>query len=222
MNTLFFLALLSLPGAAPELKLPAEVKAEPAEFARVPAETTGKQVKWISLDRGLALFPVDLLKDSRTAVVTARNPGRYRLLAVTAAGDEISDPAICTVVVGEPPAPEPGPAPGPTPQPSPLARAWVVVIEETSESAASRGAFWADRDLVAYVKAKGWKVRVADKDARDARGQVPADLAPYIARAKTRTLPHLMVVDPEGNPVAEGTLPASAAELLVALKKIGG
>lgn len=215
------LLLLLAPCAAPELKVPAEVKAEPAEFARVSAETTGKTVKWVSLDKGLALFPADLLKDSRTAVVIARNPGRYRLLAITANGDEISEPAMCVVVVGDAPVP-PGPAPGPEPQPGPLARVWVVVIEETSASAASRGAFWADRDLVAYIEAKKWKVRVADQDAQDSKGQTPKDLAPYIARAKTKALPHLMIVDPSGKPIAEGTLPATPAELLAELKKIGG
>ena len=77
LGLVLFIASL---GEAATLKLPAEVKGAPAEFLRVPADTDGKVVRWIVLDKGLSLFPTDLLKDTRTAVVVAREPGRYRLL----------------------------------------------------------------------------------------------------------------------------------------------
>lgn len=101
----------------PTLKLPAEVKGVIGDFVRVPAETTG-QVQWYSPDPGLAVFPSDLLKDSRTAVVIARANGRYRLVAWTAAGDVPSPPVVCVVVIGDVP-PDPGPTP-PTPPVDPL------------------------------------------------------------------------------------------------------
>ncbi len=129
------LCLLAL-AAPPELTLPKEVVGEPGAFVRVKAATTGKTVKWLALDAGLNVFPTDLLKDTRTAVVTAGRAGRYRLLAVTAAADELSDPAVCVVVIGDAPPPGPGPGPGPDPPPptDPLARAVQAAYAAETES----------------------------------------------------------------------------------------
>jgi hypothetical protein len=112
----------------PGLEVPKEVTGEPASFIKVIARTQGKNVRWFALDSGLNLFPVEQLKDSRCAVVTAGVAGRYRLVAITAAGDELSEPATCVVVVTTPVPPgpvppgpvPPGPVPpGPTPPPNP-------------------------------------------------------------------------------------------------------
>ena len=108
---------------AVDLKLPSEVKGAPAAFVSVKAETSGKMVRWIVLDNGLNLFPVELLKDSKTAVVSSARPGRYRLLAVTAAGDEPSEPQICTVIIGDAPAPTPPGPPNPDNPADPLTKA---------------------------------------------------------------------------------------------------
>lgn len=99
------------------LKLPAEVKGIVGDFVRVAAETSGN-VQWFSPDPGLAVFPSELLKDTRTAVVIARANGRYRLLAWTASGDVPSPAVVCVVVIGDVP-PDPGPTP-PTPPADPL------------------------------------------------------------------------------------------------------
>lgn len=102
------LALLFLAGqvfGAVDLKVPVEVKGQPAAFVTVKAETSGKVVRWMALDSGLNLFPVELLKDTKTAVVSSAKSGRYRLLAVTAIGDEPSEPQICTVIIGDAPKP---------------------------------------------------------------------------------------------------------------------
>jgi hypothetical protein len=101
------------------LKLPAEVKGPPGDFITVPAQTDGKEVRWFALDAGLRLFPTNLLRDTKTAVVTG-SAGRYRLLAYTAKGDVPSDPAICLVIIGDvPPGPGPGPGPPDPPKPDP-------------------------------------------------------------------------------------------------------
>jgi hypothetical protein len=102
------------PKADPAVKLPAEVKGEPGDFVTVRAETDGKVVRWYAVDPGLKLFPVELLKDTRTAVVVGRVPGKYRLLAYTAAGDVPSEPAVVVILI-EGPSPGPAPGPGPTP-----------------------------------------------------------------------------------------------------------
>jgi hypothetical protein len=114
--------------AAPFVKLPAEIKAEPGEFVAIKPETNGKEVQYHSIDPGLSLFPSGMLSDLRNTVVVPKQPGRYRLLAYTAAKDKASPPAIVTIVAGNappvpvpvPPGPDPGPGPAPVP-PAPVA-----------------------------------------------------------------------------------------------------
>lgn len=105
-----------------DLKLPAEVRGEVGSFVTILAETSGKVVKFYPLDAGLSVFPPALLANTKATVVVAAQPGRYRVLAYTAAGDAPSDPVLCTVVIGgAPPGPAPVP-PAPTPPgPDPLA-----------------------------------------------------------------------------------------------------
>jgi hypothetical protein len=152
-----WLALALTLCAGPPPELPAEVKGDVGAFVRVPAKTEGKSVRWVALDAGLNVFPAELLKDSRTAVVTAPVAGRYRLLAYTAQGDEPSDPAICVVVIGVPPPPDPPPQPPPDPS-DPLARslkaAWA---QETDPQRAGQVAF-----LASIYKACGAGVLVDD------------------------------------------------------------
>jgi hypothetical protein len=94
---------------AQQINLPPEIHGMPGAFISIPSATDGKQVQWVVLDKGLNLFPVELLKDSKTCVVTTTIEGRYRVLAYTAAGDNPSKPAITLVIIGSPPAPEPEP-----------------------------------------------------------------------------------------------------------------
>jgi len=110
-------ALLILFFASPcwaqEVKLPAEVAGDVGQFIRIPASADGPQVRWYAISPGLNVFPVELLKDSKTCVVTAAQPGRYRLIAWTAKSNVPSLAAEVVVVVGGvPPTPVP-----PTPVP---------------------------------------------------------------------------------------------------------
>ena len=73
---------LATQASAQSLTLPAEVKGDPGAFLSVPATTDGKAVRWVALDPGLNVFPVELLKSSMTAVVSGPK-GRYRLLVQT-------------------------------------------------------------------------------------------------------------------------------------------
>jgi hypothetical protein len=104
MISLILAALL-----AQQITLPPELHGMPGAFISIPSATDGKQVQWVVLDKGLNLFPVELLKDSKTCVVTTTIEGRYRVLAYTAAGDNPSKPAITLVIIGSPPVPEPEP-----------------------------------------------------------------------------------------------------------------
>jgi len=158
------LALISFPSYAVELKLPEKVEGSPSTFITVKAETLGKVVKWKALDPGLSVFPTELLKDSKTAVVVAATKGKFRLLAVTAAADEPSDPAIVIVdTTGGKPTP-PTPPDGPTPPdpdvPDALVKALQSTYAGTRDAEALEGlkAFYAeagDADFLASIKT--WK-----------------------------------------------------------------
>jgi len=100
---LLFLVFLQIP----TIELPAKVSGQPGAFISVPAKTESKAVKWVSIDKGLNIFPVDLLKDSKTLVVTSQIQGVYRLFAYV--GNEFgpSEPAFTSVLIGDEPAPAP-------------------------------------------------------------------------------------------------------------------
>lgn len=103
--------LLAAPARSqPSITLPSTVNGSPNSFITIPATTSGSVVKWVVVDTGLNLFPVQLLKDTKTAVVTGA-VGSYRVFAYTADQTGPSDPAGTTVVIGTTP---PGPGP-PTP-----------------------------------------------------------------------------------------------------------
>lgn len=106
-------ALIATPVWGQELTLPEKVKGRPGQFIQVPATTKSEAVGWYVPDAGLELFPVNLLKDSKTAVVTANAPGTYRIVAFI----NPTTPVVVTTVVIEgvvPPKPVP---PNPDPQP---------------------------------------------------------------------------------------------------------
>lgn len=105
-----FYFLFPLPSAQSQvfLRLPETVRGDVADFIVIKADTNGKMVKWKVLDTDLKLFPVELLKESKVAIVSARKLGTFRIMAVTALGDEPSEIVICKVVIGNGP-PDPPP-----------------------------------------------------------------------------------------------------------------
>jgi hypothetical protein len=94
--------------ALPTLKLPAEVKAQPATISELRADTNGKVVVWVVLTPGLSVRTVD---GGRVLLFTGPT-GRYECLAYTALADVPSEPARCVIVIGDAP-----PGPGPNPKP---------------------------------------------------------------------------------------------------------
>ncbi len=96
----------------PAITLPSELKARPGRLLLIQAKTDGKIIRWVSLSEDADLLPYL----DQSAIFSAPSPGRYRVLAYTAAGDTPSLPAITTVVVEGPSPPvPPGPGPGPNP-----------------------------------------------------------------------------------------------------------
>lgn len=90
-----------------QVTLPQEIYGQPGQFISIPSVTDCKSVQWVVLDAGLNLFPVELLRDTTTAVVSANNPGKFRVLAYAAKGDVASKPVMTTVIIGDPPEPAP-------------------------------------------------------------------------------------------------------------------
>ena len=101
----------------PTLTLPEYVEGKVGSFVKVPATTNGKEVRWRAIDDGIAVFPAEMLRDSRSTVVSATEAGEYRLLAYTALNDIPSDPAVCVVRITGPPKPQPPPTPPAPPAP---------------------------------------------------------------------------------------------------------
>lgn len=97
------------------ISMPAEIRGDVGAFIPVRAKTDGKVVRYVPLDPGLNVFPSSLLSDQTATVVSSARPGRYRLLAYTSIADVPSDPAIGTVVVGDPVGPIIPPDPDPVP-----------------------------------------------------------------------------------------------------------
>jgi hypothetical protein len=98
----------------PVVRLPAEVTAVPGRIVRLAADTPGKVVRWALASDAADLVP---FPDGKIALFSSPTPGRYLVLAWTAAGDVPGEAARCVVVVGDPP---PGPPVPPPPPADPL------------------------------------------------------------------------------------------------------
>lgn len=206
----------------PQLKLPVEVHGNAGSFVTVSADTTGKTVRWLPLDNGLSMIPTQLLRDSKTAVLMAP-PGRYRLLAFTAAGDEPSEPAITVIVIAgaapKPPDTPPPVEPPPTQPPPPVTPApsawWVMVVQPDGPLSPA---------LAANRKDPAWNA-VREK-ANMSWVEASAVDPSYKTEVQSVLLPALFVLKIGANGKAQivhkGTLPASggtAAETVMGVMK---
>jgi hypothetical protein len=219
--------------ADPNITLPAEVAGQPAAFIQVPATTKGKTVRWVSIDPGLNLFPAELLKDTRTAVVSASAPGRYRLLAYSSLNGEPTEAAQCVVVVGTPeptppvpPGPQPpGPQPPVPPAPGGLR---VLLIYETADVQrlpAQQSAVLFGKAVRDYLDAKcatggdgrtrEW--RALDKDADSST--LGVTLQSMFKRPR-QSVPWIVISTDKGG--YEGPLPATVDAALALLQQYGG
>lgn len=101
IRSLLLLLTLSSVALAADIKLPDKVSGNSGDYIYVTATTSGTVVKWHVIDAGLKLLPFNLLKDTKTAVVTA-SPGTYRLSAVTADDKGLSEIVETVVTVNGP------------------------------------------------------------------------------------------------------------------------
>lgn len=158
-------------------------------------------------------------------------PGEYRVKLRAVKGRSATT-ARHTVVIGTPQPVPPGPGPQPVPpnpQPAPPGPvnpaspvAFLVVVEETADAVAGRGAFFADPALAQQMKARSLKWRVVDKDVVGADGKPPADVARFLVLAAGKPYPSLFLVDAAGKLIDHRPVPRTPADLLALLTQFGG
>lgn len=228
LSLLTTLALVSQ-GWAVDLKVPDSVKGDVGDFIKVPATTTGVVVRWVALDRGLAVFPVELLKDSKTAIVIAKTAGSYRVLAYTSDKDGPSDPAVCTVIVGDIPPVPPGPNPPVPPvPPTPVGDNRCLIVYESAElprMPEKQQQILASNVVRSYLRGHTVKEPDAtknswgifDKDA-DLTGY-SKELQAMMSRPR-KEVPWVVITSQKG--LYEGPLPGSVDEFLTLAKKYLG
>jgi hypothetical protein len=222
------LAVASFAHAEVKIEGPTEVKRDRMVRLTAVGQVDGKALIWTVSNEDDIDPDEEGLKFNFVAP-----PGVYRVkliaIGLTKDGKTTKETAAphTVKIVGTPdpkPPDPPGPIPPdpPKPPPGPITKAWVVVVEENTQASAIRGLYFADPALKDYIVKKGWKFRSTDKNVKDASGNTPADLKPYVDIAKDKTLPWLFVIDQSGKLPYEGALPSSPAEMLALLKKIGG
>lgn len=235
MRALLILLLLAAPlfAAPPVVKVPAEVRGEPAAFIVVRADTDAAAVKFYAVDPGLNVFPSGLLSDPYATVVTSARPGRFRLLAFSGNADGPSDPVEVLIVIGQPgPGPGPTPPPGPEPEPDPTpvptpGKRSVAIVWESSESTPEIARLitaFRDGPARAYLNSKRHLLSLIDDDAVDGDGKPAAELEAWRPHFAGMRLPAFFIIDSTGKllhkqEVAPGT---TADNLIELIKRHGG
>jgi hypothetical protein len=222
----------------PHVKLPAKVQTDGTRWIILHAtEHVGGPIMWDLPDQlqvidMSAIYPNANLTGAKGVVLDVlpdAPAGDYLVQAWCAKNDAASLLTKCVIEYRPKhgPRPEPGPGPGPNPDPSPgpvtPQKLAIVIVEETADAVADRGNLFRSPQLAARMKEKGHVWRVVDKDVVGPDGGPPADVARFIADAKTKTLPQVYLVDMRGRTVVQGPLTNPAAPSLLALiTKAGG
>lgn len=175
--------------------------------------------------------PVDFEEVGDRAMFSGPD-GEYAIRAIvlklSAAGKTEKRTLSAKAVIGAggplPPGPTPKPPipPGPTPPPVTPGKLMLVVFREASNATAVENIVITNQALNDYMRAKGHRWRILDKDVRDAAGQVPAEIAFYSKHSAGKTLPQLFVIDENRVVRTQVDFPATAADLLTLLPKLGG
>lgn len=174
--------------------------------------------------------PVDFEEVGDRAIFSGPD-GEYAIRAIilklSASGktQKLTVSGKATIGVGGPVPPKPDPKPpvppGPAPVPVTPSKMTLVVFREASNASANENIAITNPALNEYLRSKGHRWRILDKDVRDAAGQVPAEIAFYSKHSAGKTLPQIFVIDENRLVRHQGDFP-SAAELLALLPKLGG
>lgn len=203
-----------------EADIPVIVLASPAGLVSVGEEAGPVRVRGRFVD-GVGT-ETRTYKGKQVFTVEAVKTGRVELLVVPLGLKSAADVVRRTVDVDAGTGPQPPPKPEPQPGPVAEGKRYILLVEETADANASRGKLFTDATLFQRIKDRGHIWRAADKDVRDAAGNVPADLKPYLDRAAGKKLPQVFIVAPDGTVLIQAECPADAATLLELLKRAGG
>ncbi len=163
--------ILAALAADPTVSLPPAVAARPGRLVQIAARTDCKLVRWYLAGEDADLI---VMESTRSAIFSAMAPGRYKILAWTAAGDIPSEAAVCVVTVGSaPPAP-----PGPVAPTDPLAVALQALLEINQ-----------DPDKTKQAATLADVYRRAAKAATDPEIKTAGDLFSFARRQAVATLP---------------------------------
>ena len=119
-------------------------------------------------------------------------------------------------VVGSPVPPDPPVPPVPV-----TGLLWITVVEDSNlnHRTPQQAAVYASKALRDAVATGHLRWRLINANMLDTTGTLPAELAPYFTRAKGKTLPWMMFEDAAGNLLYDGTLPATAGEVVALVQK---
>lgn len=109
------------------------------------------------------------------------------------------------------------------PIPTDQTRLIAVIVDDTRTAQQARGRLLSDAAVVARLRERRHVLRLVSKDAVGPDGRPPADVKPYIDRAAEKGVyPYLVLIDTRGAVRHEGALPASPADLLALMARVGG
>lgn len=222
----------------PTISIPKELTGDVGSFVEIKAVTNGQIVKWAVLNQqGLNLFPMDLLKDTTTAVAVANKEGIFYLHAWTALNNVPSELVTCKITIGNPPQPIPPqpipPQPNP-PQPNPPqpTKLSVLFVDEANDygTAAYKPylTILNSSDVRAYLNShtatssdgiQEW--RRWDKDT-DISHESTKWKALFSSPRDNTNLPWLIIADSDGKILSSAKVPSTTADTLTLLKKYGG
>ncbi len=143
-----------------------------------------------------------------------RSPGKYAVIADVNVPPDQFELIIHEFTVGTP---QPNPQPDPDPNPTAV---YGVIIEERSDRtqlSPQRAMIFENKSIRDLFSEGAFQVR--DDDVLNEDGQTPADIKPYIDRARTVGFPTLFLVNAQGDVLFEGILPKDVPETIKLIRK---
>jgi hypothetical protein len=231
--TLMVLPLTVSPLWGQSIVLPERVEGKPGRPLVIrPITLEADAVAWLPMTEGLDLLPPEVLISDKLCVAFA-DVGSYKLGAIAvkciSGKAKISPLAVCQVVVGTPTPPVP-PDPIPGPAPIPVKGLHVLIVYESAELSKLspvQQAILFNKDMREYLnttcpvgpdgKTREWRIWDKDVDA-----SAESELWQAALKRDRKSVPWIIVSNPDKGGGYEGPLPATITETMALLKKYGG
>jgi hypothetical protein len=216
------------PNPAPDITVPAAVKALPGRIIEVKVETKATEIQWNLASAAGDWDMIDAWGGKRMFFVSP-TAGEYKFLVVAIVGGHLTPAQPCTITVGTPtpPVPPKPPEPPTPPAPIPVAGLRMLVVYKLVDMgklpAAQRDILYSTtiRD---YMRQHGAKAADGTAESRfwDESEDVSKEsqLWQDAFKRPRKSLPWLIISD--GKTGYEGPLPGSTDEMMGLLQKYGG